>query len=462
MNTTVIAPVARAAAVLACAALISVRALTLPAPPAPAALYEGARLIAGDGSTPIENGAMLVRDGRIAAIGVRGSIAAPPGTARVDLTGKTVLPAFINVHVHIGYEGFTSWGAANHRPENILNHLERQAFYGVGVTLTAGSNPTDASRRFQADQRAGTFPPAAQFLFMPGMAPPHGGPDHILLRATSVLNAVSEVTTAQEARDAVRRFAGLKLGHLKIWVDDRRGTYPKMPPEVYTAIIDEAHAHAIRVHAHATTLADQKAVIRAGADVLVHTSSAERVDAELLALVREKKPYWTSLVGLGDRSEACAGDPFVDQSYPAATLHAIRAESCGPRPPAAAAREEILRYNVPAMVDAGARLVLGTDAGIFPRYGFGWSDHHEMARWVELGISPSEAIVAATSRPAELLGLADLGTLATASRAHFIVLDANPLDGIRAARRIADVYLDGARLDRRGLLEKWGKARAFR
>jgi imidazolonepropionase-like amidohydrolase len=458
-------PFARVAPVLACAALISVRVATLPASPAapaPPALYEGARLIAGNGSAPVENGAMLVRDGRIAAVGARGSIAVPPGSARVDLTGKTILPAFINVHVHIGYEGFASWGAANHTPENILNHLERQAFYGVGATMTAGSNPTDASRQFQADQRAGRFPPASQFLFMPGMAPPHGGPDHILLKATSVLNAVSEVTTGREARDAVRRFAGLKLGHLKIWVDDRRGTYPKMPPAVYTAIIGEAHAHGIRVHAHAITLADQKAVIRAGADVLVHTNGTERVDSELLALIGEKKPYWISLIGLGDRSEACNGDTFVDQSYPAATLEAIRAESCGARPPAAAARDETLRYNVRAMVDAGARLVLGTDAGIFPRHAFGWSEHHEMARWVELGLAPQEAIVAATSRPAELLGLSDLGTLAPGKRAHFVVLDANPLDGIRHARRIADVYLDGARLDRTGLLEKWGKARSFR
>src|ERR1043165_5796732 len=67
-------------------------------------LYESARLIVGDRTTPVENGAFLVENGRIAAIGRKGALAAPSGGSRVDLTGKTVMPAFVNAHVHIGYE----------------------------------------------------------------------------------------------------------------------------------------------------------------------------------------------------------------------------------------------------------------------------------------------------------------------------------------------------------------------
>ena len=96
----------------------------------------------------------------------------------------------------------------------------------------------------------------------------------------------------------------------------------------------------------------------------------------------------------------------------------------------------------------GARLVLGTDAGISSGYTFGSADHHEIARWVEFGLPASEAIVAATSRPAELLGLSDLGTLAAGKRADFIVLDANPLDNITNTRKISSVYLRGAQVDR--------------
>ncbi len=422
-------------------------------------LYEGARLIIGDLSGPIEGGAFLVLDGRIRALGRKGAVAAPDAAAHVDLTGKTVMPAMINAHVHIGYEGYTSWGAENYTPQNVLDHLEREAFYGIGATESVGSSPTEPSIQFQQDQAAGRFPPASRFFFMPGMAPPSGGPDAILMKGTAALHAVYEVSTGAEARAAVRTMAGRHFTQVKIWVDDRRGTYPKMTPEVYTAVIDEAHAHHMLVHAHAIALADQKAVVGAGADVLVHTVGDEKLDDEYLAILRKKKPYWTTVIGLGDRSEVCDSDPFVDQMYPAQTIAAIRASSCGPRPPNAATRELMLANNVPKMVAAGARLVLGTDAGITPRHSFGWADHHEMARWVQLGLTPSQAIVAATGRPAELLGIKDMGTLAVGKSADFLVLDANPLDDIRNTRRIANVYLRGAALDREALLARWKAVR---
>src|SRR4029079_6737007 len=132
---------------------------------------------------PIENGAIFVQDGRITAVGAKGAVAVPARDVRVALTGKTVMPAMINAHVHIGYEGYSSWGAANYTPQNVLDHLQREAFYGVGATQSVGSSPTDQAIRFQQDQQAGTFPPASRFFFMPGMAPPNGGPDAVLLRA---------------------------------------------------------------------------------------------------------------------------------------------------------------------------------------------------------------------------------------------------------------------------------------
>jgi imidazolonepropionase-like amidohydrolase len=419
-------------------------------------IYEGGRLIVGDASAPIDNGAFVVQNGRITAIGRKGAVSAPANAVRVDLTGKTVMPTLVNVHVHIGYEGYTSWGADNYTAANVLDHLRREAFYGVGVTQSVGSSPTDASIQFQTDQAAGKFPVASRFLFMPGMAPPHGGPDAILMKGTDALHAVNEVSTAAEARAAVQSMAAKQLKSVKIWVDDRRGTYPKMTPEVYNAIIAEAHAHGMMVNAHAIALPDQKAVVSAGIDVLVHTVGAEKIDDEYVAIVKSKKPYWTTVIGLGDRSEVCNRDAFVDQTYPPKALEAIRAESCAPRPDNTA-REEILSYNVKQMVASGARLVLGTDAGIAARHAFGWADHHEIARWVDLGLSPAEAIVAATSRPAELLGLKNLGTLATGKSASFIVLDANPLDNIRNMRRIASVYLAGEKVDRESAVRDFTK-----
>ena len=114
-----------------------------------------------------------------------------------------------------------------------------------------------------------------------------------------------------------------------------------------------------------------------------------------------------------------------------------------------------MAINFPQMLAAGARVVLATDTGIQPGHTFGSGEHLELARWVQLGMSTTEAIVAATSRPAELMGQTDLGTLATGKRASFIVLDANPLENIKNTRRIADVYLDGMKVDRAALARKF-------
>ena len=153
-------------------------------------MYEGARLIIGDASAPIESGAFVVRNGHITAIGQKGSFQAPTGAARVDLTGKTVMPALNNIHIHIGYEGYVSWSVENHSPENVLDHLEREAFYGAGTAMAMGDQPVEFAIKFQQDQLAGKFPPAARFFFAAGMAPPGGGPDSLLIQGTGPLHAV--------------------------------------------------------------------------------------------------------------------------------------------------------------------------------------------------------------------------------------------------------------------------------
>ncbi len=432
-----------------------------------AVIYAGARLIPGDARPPIENGAFLVRGGRIAAIGPKGSVRAPASAVRVDLTGRTVMPALNNIHAHPGYEGFVSWSVKNHTPENMLDHLEREAYYGVAAVLSMGEQPTDFAIDFQHNQLAGKFPPAARFFFAAGMAPPGGGPDSLLIQGTGPLHAVYEVSTPDEAITTVRKLAARNIHELKFWVDNRdnlRGAHKKMPPEVYTPLIAEAHKHGMIVHAHATNLEDQKGVVKAGVDVLVHTLMAEKVDDEFLAILRAKRPYWTPVMGLGDRSELCDGDDgFIEQSVTANVVADIKAgKTWLPSPPCSAPpsaqfvqREENLRYNFPKYIAAGARIVLGTDAGVSQKYAFGFAEHHELAMYVGLGLTPAEAIVAATSRPTEVLRIHDTGVLAKGMRADFIVLKANPLDNIRNTRAIDGVYLAGVRLDRAALEKKF-------
>ena len=428
-----------------------------------AMVFEGARIIDGNGGPPITNGTLVVQDGRLVAVGARGAVQVPAGATRVDVSGKTIMPAMINAHVHMGYEGYSTWGARNHTPENLLDHLQREAFYGVAAATSVGSSPTEMSLQFQKDQQAGKFPPVARYLFMPGMAPPNGGPDHILRVATNELHVVNEVTTPAEAREAVQRMDKQGIRHVKLWYDDRGNTYPKLSPEVMQAIIDEAHARKMTVHAHAIQMADQKAVVAAGTDVLVHMVQRQPLDQEYLTLLREKRPYWATVISLGDPVEVCNKDPFFEEAMPPSVVAKIRATmdraslvpSCGPLPSTASERERQMAINFPKMIEAGVKLVLATDTGIHPGHTFGSGEHVELARWVQLGLPTSEAIVAATKTPAELMGLTDLGTLAPGKRASFIVLDGNPLENIRSTRKISDVYLDGVKFDREAVRAKW-------
>jgi imidazolonepropionase-like amidohydrolase len=435
-----------------------------------AVLYEGARLIIGDASAPIESGAFITQNGHITAIGPKGSVKAPSGAARVDLTGKTVMPTMNNVHIHIGYEGYVSWSVENHTPENVLDHLEREAFYGASAAMTMGDQPVDFAIKFQQDQLAGKFPPAARFFFAAGMAPPGGGPDALLIQGTTPLHALYEVSTADEAIAAVRKIAARKINQIKFWVDNRdntRGSMKKMPPEVYTPLIEEAHKHGITVHAHATNMQDQKGVVKAGVDVLVHTVVAEKIDDELVAILREKKPYWVPVMGLGDRAELCDGNnPFIEQALPDIVAADVRAgKTWLPSAPCSAPvtaqfaqREENLTYNFPKYIASGARIVLGTDAGVSAKYSYGFAEHHELGMYVRLGLTPAEAIMVATSRPAEVLRIKDSGTLTKGKRADFIVLNTNPLENIHNTREIDSLYLYGAKLDREALQVKFKQA----
>src|SRR5262249_48330579 len=105
-----------------------------------ATLFEGARLITADGRAPIENGAFLVQNGRFTSVGLKGEIQTPAGAARVDLSGKTVIPALIDGHSHIGYMRNLTSGAQNYTRENILDHMRRLAYFGVAASQSMGTD----------------------------------------------------------------------------------------------------------------------------------------------------------------------------------------------------------------------------------------------------------------------------------------------------------------------------------
>jgi imidazolonepropionase-like amidohydrolase len=399
--------------VLTMAAASSVTALGQ-APAGGVTVFEGARVIVGDSRAPIESASFIVNGARFGQVGRAAEVRVPTNATRVSLAGKTVMPAIIDTHTHL-----------SQTREALTDDLRRRAYFGVGAALSLGQDTTDVAYQV----RAQTIPGLARFFTAGrGITAPEPG------RTT----APYWVTTVAEARKAVQEDAAKKVDIIKIWVDDRNGTVKKLSPELYTAVIDEAHKNGLRVIAHIYTLEDAKATLRAGLDAFAHGVRDKDIDDEFLALVKQR-PNLVFGPNMPDRGVV------VDLEWLRAALGAEQFDALvkdNTNRPEAQAFWGIQARNLKKMSAAGVRIVVGTD-GNTP-----YAPHMEMADMVAAGMTPMQVIVAATSNGAQFLKMADTGTIEANKSADFLVLDANPLDDITNTRRIASVYLRGAAVDR--------------
>ena len=153
---------------------------------AAAQLYEGARLIPGDGGPAIESSAFLVEGGAITRVGKKGEVAAPANVPRVDLTGKTVMPTLISTHVHPGFQKGLSYSADNYTREVILNDLNLALYYGISVVMSQGIERGDLAIRMRDEQLAGKLGGALLLVAGRGIGAPNAGPDRKSTRLTPV------------------------------------------------------------------------------------------------------------------------------------------------------------------------------------------------------------------------------------------------------------------------------------
>ncbi|MGQ0766992.1 MAG: amidohydrolase family protein, partial [Gemmatimonadota bacterium] len=275
-----------------------------------------------------------------------------------------------------------------------------------------------------------------------------------------VAGSVVSGATAAAAAAEVASNAGLGVDIVKIRVDDNLGTTQKMPEAAWRAAIDEAHRRGLRVAAHVYYLEDARRLLEAGVDFIAHSVRDREVDESFIDLLRSRD-VCTSPTLMREVSTfvyETTPDFFSD---PVFLAHANREWIASLREPARQASTRTsqsaqsykaslvtAKRNLSKVARAGATIAMGTDTGPMGRFQ-GYFELMELELMVEAGLTPSQALRAATNDAARCLKLErELGTLEPGKWADFVVLDADPTLDIGAVRRISSVWIGGERVAR--------------
>jgi imidazolonepropionase-like amidohydrolase len=395
--------------------------------------FVGARIIDGTGSPAIENGVLVVRDGRIEAVGAGDAVEVPADAEQIDVSGRTLMPGLINAHGHVNNVRGLEADPSFYTEEHVEHQLGLYARYGITTVFSLGG---DGPAGVAVRDRQGTNPDLNHArLFVSGNIPT--GP------------------TPEEAEEQANAAIELGADIVKIRVDDNLGASTKMTPEAYQAVIDAAHERGLRLAAHLYYLDDAKGLLAAGADLLAHSVRDAEVDDELIAqlqetgvcycptlmrevstYVYESRPEW-----FDDPFFLKEADPEVvaaleDPAYQERIQNSGSAQTYK-------AQLEVAKQNVKTLSDAGIPIAMGTDTGPAARFQ-GYFEHGELALMVEAGLTPMQAIVASTSDAARCMEVdTDLGSLEAGKWADFLVLGADPLEDIGNTHTLESVYIAG-------------------
>lgn len=415
-------------------------------------VLRNATIIDGNGGPPRANAALVIDGEKIRGI-TSGRLQPPKDAKVIDLSGKFIMPEIVNAHGHLGLLKGTKMSAENYTKENVERQLLQYQDYGVGAVLVMGTD-RDEAYDWRTESHEGKLPGALIYTAGRGFGAPDGVPP--LSMGTDL---VYRPTSPEEARKNVDELATHHPDMVKLWLDDFWGQYPKMKPEIYAAIIDEAHKTNLRVAAHVYHEEDAQRLVDDGVNVLAHSVRDAEIPGSLIAEMKNKNVAYIGTLSLDEFQTAYADDPqwltqpfFRDSLEPGVYEMITSAQykksvQDDKKTQAEIAAQSIEMKNMKKVYDAGILVALGTDSGATPTRPYGFSEHNELQLLVKAGLTPLQAIMIATRNGAELLGAsAEFGVLRPGLKANFIVLDKDPSEDIRNTESISAVWKNGEKV----------------
>ena len=405
-------------------------------------LLRVAHLIDGGAGRPVERGAVLMRGGEIVAVGPEEQVVPPEGARvhEINYEDKTALPGLVDCHVHlIGFGDGRSGDELATLPDEVLT---LQAARNAAAHLRSGVTTV---RDCGAKNRT-TF--MLRKAYDMGIV---AGPRLSLAgRPLAIVGGHLgyfgiEATGEVECRAHVRQLVKEGADFIKVTATggSTRTSFPTRPsfsPDELAAIVDEAHSFGKHTVAHCASTQGMVNALDAGVDTIVHAMFVEPDGSwlyrpDLAGRIARQGVFVNPTIHNGrgrilalEETRAARGLTNPEQ----AELDALRR------------RDEERLSAFAAMREAGVRLVCGSDSAwsAYPMGGF----QHEIAAHVEGGMSPSEAILSATSASARSCWMdGEVGTLEPGKRADVLVVDGDPSRDVAALWNVADVYLDGKR-----------------
>jgi imidazolonepropionase-like amidohydrolase len=404
-----------------------------PPPATPAAASQNSTLVIRnarvfDGQNVLPRATIIVRDGTIAAIGP--DVAVPAGATVIDGAGKTVLPGLIDAHVH-------TFGDA----------LDRALVYGVTTVLDMFTDHRQAAQ-WRAGQKAGA--PRRADIFSAGtlVTAPKG-------HGTQFGLPIPTLTSAEDAAAFVDARIAEGSDFIKVVYEDGSAyglSLAGLGPETVRAVVTSAQARGRLAVVHVGSHREADGAIAAGANGLVHIFGDQPPALEFAAGVRKAGMFVIPTLTVIESVAGIAGGKDVVE-HPALSPLATTSERAAlkgtfPQRPGNKVRLEHAVAAVRALHAAGVPILAGSDAPN-PGTTHGASIHRELELLVSAGLSPTEALAAATSNAASAFKLADRGRIVEGLRADLVLVDGDPTADITTTRAIVDVWKGGVRLERR-------------